>query len=327
MSEPGDRLRALAARVCSSRAMERVLDPAIADMRWEHQDAWRHGRALRAAWIRALGSLTVLYLIARHLCLNPAAAFRSPTPDRAPMFVVLAGSAAVVAVTTAALITIILSNTPLPIAHVPWLVLYMLPGTLPCTVPCGFALAVSWSGRRPWRAAPGIAIVAATLSVLTLITVGWIMPRANQAYRVTVVGHDLARGFNELTFAEAKSQLAIERYSLSSGRAEHTSALWMDVRDGEYSYHGRLAISVAPLVVGLFAFLASRRGRVVRVLAMIMLFGLYFAWYGWMESPVHTFPTVSPAVLGWTPNIAVFSIAALSWATAPKPKRALHRQA
>jgi len=162
------------------------------------------------------------------------------------------------------------------------------------------------------------------LSVTTLITVGWIMPRTNQAYRVTLVGHDIAKGFNELTFAETKSQLTIERYSLASGRAEHTSALWMDVRDGEYSYHGRLAISAAPLVVGLFAFIASRRGRPVRVVAMIMLFGLYFVWYGWMESPVQTFATLSPAFVAWLPNIAVLGAAALSWATAPTAKRSWH---
>jgi len=155
MRQPGDRLRALAARMCSTRALERVLDPAIADMRWEHQDALRHRRVFRAAWVRAAGSLTVLYLIASHLCLNPADAFGPATADGVLIFRVIAGSAAFVAVTTAGLIAIALSNTPLPIVHAPWLVLYLLPATLPCTVPCGFALAVSWTGRWPsWHTAP-----------------------------------------------------------------------------------------------------------------------------------------------------------------------------
>ena len=37
MSRPGIRLRALSARVCSERLMQRLVDPAIADLQAEYE--------------------------------------------------------------------------------------------------------------------------------------------------------------------------------------------------------------------------------------------------------------------------------------------------
>jgi hypothetical protein len=42
---PGERLRALASRVCSARALERLIDPAIADLQSEHAQATVPGAA------------------------------------------------------------------------------------------------------------------------------------------------------------------------------------------------------------------------------------------------------------------------------------------
>jgi hypothetical protein len=44
MTRSGDRLRTIAARVCSAATMERLIDPLIADLQTEYAEALRHGR-------------------------------------------------------------------------------------------------------------------------------------------------------------------------------------------------------------------------------------------------------------------------------------------
>jgi hypothetical protein len=305
--------------------MERVLDPALADLRFEHQDALRRQRSWRARWIRAAGSLTVLYLIATHVGVSPVETFRPSPPDAAPIARVLAASAALVAVMTAALVAIVMSNTLVPFAPHPVLVLYLLPAILPVTVPCGFALAVSWIGTGPsWHTAPRTVIVAAALSIMMFIMVGWLAPEANQMYRVTVFGGEMPRGFNELTFAGMRRRLAEQRermaWPFGSARNPIDPTLDIRIRESEYHYQGCFAISVAPLALGVFALSISHRRRVVRIVAILAMSGLYFGWYGWMRSPVLTFADLSPAVVAWLPNLALVAVTLISWGTAPTAK-------
>src|SRR6185436_6723588 len=51
MKPPGTRLRALAARLLSASTMDYLVDPAIADMQAEYEDAWRRGLTWRKRWI------------------------------------------------------------------------------------------------------------------------------------------------------------------------------------------------------------------------------------------------------------------------------------
>jgi hypothetical protein len=312
MSSPGDRLRAIASHVCSLRAMERVLDPAIADLRWEYHDARRRQRQWRAKWIRVTGSLTVLYLIATHVHVGSIAL----TPrNAAPSMRVLAGSASVVAVMTAALIAIGISNVPFPIVERGWLVFYLLPSTLPLTVPYGFAVAAAW-GRAgaSWQKAPRLLGGAAVLSLLAFATIGWITPAANQAYRVTAARQQVRLGFNELTLPELRRLLAAERERPSGllGFASDPVYPTIQLRAAEYSYHGRLAASFASLALGLFVLGISSLTRGARIGGVIAILGLYFTWYGAMRSPVQTFATLSPALVAWLPNITVLGAAVLS---------------
>jgi hypothetical protein len=293
MSRPGDRLYVLATRLCSARAVERVLGPAIADLRWEHREAGRQKRSWRAAWIRATASVTVLYLIARHASAD-AVWIGMRSCAGSPVARVLAGSATVVAVCTALLVAIVMSNAPANLPRHPLLLLYLLPATLPVTVPCGFGLAISWIGAGHGAAArtvPRIAIAAAALSAVMFVTLGWITPTANQAYRVDVGGRQVRKGINELTLPEMQSRLAAGP----------------DVRAVTYTYHSRLALSLAPVALGLFAFAVSHGRRSLRVLGTVLMLGLYLVWYGWMRSPIDTFAGLSPALVAWLPNLTLMS--------------------
>ena len=52
---PGTRLRALAEHLFDRTTIERLIDPAIADLQCEHADAVRHGRLWRARRVRVAG--------------------------------------------------------------------------------------------------------------------------------------------------------------------------------------------------------------------------------------------------------------------------------
>jgi len=306
MTTPGDRLLTLARRCCSPRATERVLGPALADLRWEYRDALHRGRVWRARWIRTTGSLTMLYLIAIHASLVPRGSVTPWAMSTSPVVPVIARSAALVVIMTGGLIGLVASKTPAPIAQRPWLLFYLLPAVLPVVVPIGFGVAIlQIPGARESRLACRVVVVAAALSLLTFVNNGWILPVANQAYRMNAAGGPVLKGFNELTFAETQTWLAGARRLLSTAATRHPSAMALDARDGEYSYHGRLALSAAPLAVGLFAVGLSGRRRTMRAVGILSMLLLFLTWYAAMRSPVETFASLSPALVAWLPNLAL----------------------
>jgi len=58
-----ERLRAMAARVCSAPTMERLIDPVLTDVQIDHADAMAQGRVWRGRWIRMVGYLAFLKVI------------------------------------------------------------------------------------------------------------------------------------------------------------------------------------------------------------------------------------------------------------------------
>lgn len=120
-TRPGARLRAFAARVCSEAALRRWIDPVIADLQYEHAELLRHGRRWRARWARIAACLRILQLVAIH--------------DGGSRGFALIASAAMITMLTAVLVLAILSNTPGTPASPLLLAAYLLPATLPLTVP------------------------------------------------------------------------------------------------------------------------------------------------------------------------------------------------
>ena len=66
MRPPGTRLRAVAARLFAANTMDYLIDPAIADMQAEYEDASRRGLTWRKRWICLRGHLAVFTLIVAH---------------------------------------------------------------------------------------------------------------------------------------------------------------------------------------------------------------------------------------------------------------------
>jgi len=66
MRPPGTRLRAVAARLFAANTMNYLIDPAIADMQAEYEDASRRGLTWRKRWICLRGHLAFFTMIVAH---------------------------------------------------------------------------------------------------------------------------------------------------------------------------------------------------------------------------------------------------------------------
>jgi hypothetical protein len=107
---PGDRLRALAARVCGPAAMTRVIDPVIADLQSEHIDAIRRGQTWRSRWVRLAGYVVFWKVIGLHATARAVPALRewAAADDRA------IGRTLAFTVIATVFVTMVLSLLPLP---------------------------------------------------------------------------------------------------------------------------------------------------------------------------------------------------------------------
>jgi hypothetical protein len=60
MTRPGARLRSVATRFFDPSTMERLIDPAIADLQHEHDAAIRRGLVWRGRWVHTAGCIAAL---------------------------------------------------------------------------------------------------------------------------------------------------------------------------------------------------------------------------------------------------------------------------
>ena len=66
MKRPGARLRSIAARLYSAATMARLIDPALADLQAEYEDARLAGRRWQSRWVWASGHAAFFRMIAVH---------------------------------------------------------------------------------------------------------------------------------------------------------------------------------------------------------------------------------------------------------------------
>jgi hypothetical protein len=228
-------LRRLLARVCSADTMARVVDPTLADMRWE---------STRAAW---LGYLSLAKALLVHAVISlPAIARRTWfDDDRAiPRIALVVVAAALVTATPFVALPLTQSLHRLRGS----LVLALLPQALVLTIPAALLLAVPL-GLRHRRRSPRLArrtmALAIVLSLMTLALVAWAVPAANQTFRVLRSGDPaIPRGPAEKGFAELRGQIDVLNLT-PGGRVV--------ARQLEFGYQIRLALAFAPLPLGLLA--------------------------------------------------------------------------
>ena len=104
MKRPGERLRMLASRVCQPHAMERLIDPVLADLQCEYAAAQTRGQVWRGRWIRLAGYVAFWKVFGMHTAVRtvPAAREWLVADDRA-IGRTLGGATVVATVVTALL--------------------------------------------------------------------------------------------------------------------------------------------------------------------------------------------------------------------------------
>jgi hypothetical protein len=308
MTRPGDRLRTIAERVCSAKAMDRLIDPVIADLQAEYAQAVRLGQIRRSRWVRIAGYVAFVKVMVFHGCER---FLQDWTPDDHRAF----ARTIALAVPAIAAATLLLMVPPLrqvssyaSYGHASRarLALYLMPQALPLAVPLGFMLGIFCGYGRclvAFRSRAAILLIAIACSVGSFVTLAWITPAANQAFRVLVFGRNVVKGAPELTLGEL-GQL------LEPGTHEPMAvAPPSDLRSLAWQYHVRCALSCAPLALALFALsVIGRRQRgpfVLFLCACAAVFGYYALIWGARTLVLDgTLPVLATV---WFPNV-VFGV-------------------
>jgi lipopolysaccharide export LptBFGC system permease protein LptF len=316
VSAAGRRLRAIARRLCQPQTIEQVIDPVLADARFEFEDAIRQRRVWRACRLWLAGHLAILKVVAILAAARAAEAAHVPTPrERHALLDTLAIGTVMATASIVVLALVPLFNVIEPL-HVDSarLLLLLVPQAIPIGLPVGLTFGVLLGVGRSgvtWRVRAFIFIFALVLSLVSLTLLGQVVPRANQAFRVALLGRDVPKGLNELSLPELH-QLRRPNSAPRSGLS-----LPSDGDSVALAYHTRLALASTPVVVTLLALSwIGRRPRSVLMLAVggaITLFGYYLSMSG--ARTLAQQHTLSAAAAAWTPNAMAIIVAVALVAT------------
>ena len=318
MTRPGDRLRHLGARVCSKRMQRRLIEPAVADLQAEVAAAYRAGRwralrALSAGYV----SVTKVFVIA--VCGDVL--HGATTWDRDEAAAARRGALVAALVTTVASVLLLAPPlTRLNLIDPVRLAAYVVPSTLPLSVPLGLAIATAWvlHGAARTRKVAGVVLLTAAMTTAAMFAnMAWLTPNANQAFREAVMAQfeppiaAPVRGTNELSLSELRQRLSETR---AAGR-EHVT------RHLEATYYRKWTMSAAPLaIVGLIVALAFRRVWTRPGLTTVAcgVFALHYAL--WMSSfELAGLGAARPIVIDWAGDVLSAAVAvAITW----RPQRA-----
>jgi len=313
MSKPGVRLRGLASTVFHPDTMEYVIGPALADLQLEctarqaspWQRSWVYLRAYSFFWSAVVAHLW--------RSLIDGSVDRT-TDDRLAMRRVLINAAVIGAIVTALLLAPAWFNRPFsapPRSAFDTnivLALLLIPQATPISIPAGMLFGTLWAVRKPaTRSIRGMVLVLGIIcSLCSAGMIGWVIPEANQAYRVVVYQRVLGysqppeRGANELTWHDLRDR-AIE--ASTRGASPETRLFRL-------SYHLRIALVATPLIFAMFALVLVRRPRpfTSSLLGLLLFVGYYTLMV--LSRPVAD-GTLSPIAVAWMPNLVVLALSLL----------------
>src|SRR5215467_13136149 len=289
MTRPGDRLRALAAHVFDAETMDHLIDPVVADLQLEYAEATRSGRMWRGRWVRLAGYVAFARVTTRTLRAFLALTFAT---------------------------TLLMELPPLTRFGMKFVVpslVYLAPQALVLAVPMALTLAIAWAGRRAPRTRQsirGTIAAGAVCSMLSFVILAWLVPPANQAFRVAAA-HEAGLaspsppGPSEMTIGELRKEM--KRWT-----AIHTR--W---RELEFQYYFRWAFGFASLPLALLMTALRRRSvrrQFMLVGAVASIVGYYvLMFFGRLIFFGHVVESgILQAVVGaWMPNLVTVLMAAV----------------
>jgi len=346
---PGGRLRRLAQRLCSPETLEHVVDPTLADLQHEwNEAAGRSGLARGcvclagyAAFVKAL-TLHMLMTACRHLAGN---AFGATPEERA--FYGRAGSATAAAVLVQTAIMMVTSTgmgvrslvyalthqrwpggpseaeslpRALAIAFRPDLLASLLPSIVVLVLPTSllFGLLVAARKSSPDGASirPQARWVAGASLLLTTAAIpvtGWVMPVANQNYREIVVAELYRTDRKANVPAKGLRELTFGELG-DAIRTEQGSSDRYLAPYRRTERHKRVALPAACAAFGLLAIglagrMRARGALVVGLTVMVAAFPYYFLLR--IGEQVLMPRGTAPFLCAWVANLVVAGAAAI----------------
>jgi hypothetical protein len=308
-------IRRALARICSAQTMSTVVDPTLADIRWERtRPRWRGYVSLaRALSVHAVTSM-------------PAALAHVVSDDGGAMAKLCALSAGVAVVFALPLIArplIAFPISPAIAANIsrPRLFALLLPQALALTIPAALLAVVPLVMHRvtPSRRLIGrILLLSVLYAAITFGMIGWVVPAANQAFRTTVSGmSNLARGPSESSFTHMRSEIARLQTFHGGQRL---------VREMSFEYEMRIALSAAaiPLAMLAVAFALSGIGRnrpvITGAASLALYIAVLFAFESTVARPLLMRTTVNVGTIAWIPNASIVLLAGWIAAATLRPR-------
>jgi hypothetical protein len=297
MTGPGNHLHRWARRILPRRAIEHLIDPAIADMQWEHEQALRDRRPWRGRWLLCLGYWGLVKIIAlatMHGTWHGSRAAlhgRGAALGRVAVFSLVWTTVLAVAFVWPPYST--LRETPLSTAAPLRLWLLLLPQALGVALPVGFFFGVvsALRGSAPSTRARRETLALSTLCASLTFAVLAAVPASNQSFRLLASGLPaLEKGPSELTLSELSARARL---------LEHRPGFSREVRALRFTYHARLVLGTAPVALGLLALglAAFRRSSATMAGVVIVLYSV-----GWIAVAVSSHPP-RQIVFVWLPNL------------------------
>ena len=309
MRRPGTRLRAFAARWCQARTMERLVDPTVSDLQIEYEDAVKRGRRVESVRIWIVAHVALIEVIALQAALRILESLRDFTSDdrRAVLRTLAASTAFMIAgtlvIAAIPFATFVSRSGP----HSPALALYFVPQVLPLSIPIGLTFGILWGcGRTPAsrRTRAAVLSLAFGASVVSFVTLAWIVPVSNQAFRVSMMGRPIPRSENELMLGEMR-----RRFEPGTGQLTAVAAS-SDSRRLGFNYHTRWALGSAPFVLAVFAVALTTRRQWIRAMPFLagclVISGYTVAMY--FARGLGLDRTISPFAAAWAPNAALLML-------------------
>lgn len=306
MMLPGRWLRTAAARLCAKQTMERVIDPIVADVQTEYEEALRTRRWWRAAWVCVSGYAAFWKAASLHtLQSGPRSLWSGIAADGWTLGRMIAYSLiAFVGV------TLLLSVWPMINLYSrfgPKLTLLLVPQAIPLSIPIALPLGIVCGVYGTRASAWPIRGVSLLAIVATLLAFGamQLVPVANQAFRAALAEQLDLRGITEYSLPRGMSELSLSELA-SRSQDYDAGGFPQHAREFRRSYHIRLALPAATFVLSLLALgiCETLQGRARRVGAIVIALGVYWATLAFAERTT----SLPPVVSVWAPNVVFMAM-------------------
>ena len=304
---PGRALHRLASRICSAKSLERVVEPAIADLQKEYADAIGEGRVWHGRWILVAGYVGCAEAVA--MC-GFDWMFRSSrnTGDERHIFArtLVWGALLIVAMTAGLMIPPLQNVWARTLRFKSLYLMALIPQALPLAIPVGLTLGVlvGFDGKpMTYRHRSNVLVVAVACALMSFAILCWIMPANNQAFRVHVaqangLGYPV-KGENEMTIGELSREIHVAVASGLPSRARNLA----------FAYHLRWSLACGVIALVVFASAVAKQGFVLRFILGVLACGVYWIllFAGDQLSREHM---VSALFGAWLPNLVFVGMSA-----------------